>query len=308
MGRLFDKNDIVGKKFDDYTVLSCIKDSNPLEYMVKCKCGVERKMLRNNLLKNRHKFCRCANNSENIAGQRFGRLVAVELVRSEGEKRFWKCDCDCGETYVVNKVGLKSGHTRSCGCLFNDTVVASLTKHGHASRDKASRTYKCYHSMKSRCTSPSHENNKVYKDISVCSRWLESFENFLEDMGEAPTEKHEIDRIDPEKDYYKENCRWVTKKQNCYNKRGKKNTTSQYKGVSFDSTRKRNKRWKAQLTINGKKVFEGRYITEVEAAKAYNEKALIYYGEYAYINKIEGEVEQELDQEEEKEVEEEFID
>lgn len=74
------------------------------------------------------------------------------------------------------------------------------------------KAYRTWQNMKGRCYYPSSPSYKKYgaKGITVCSEWLNSFEAFYKDMGDPPTERHTIDRIDSEKGYYRENCRWAT--------------------------------------------------------------------------------------------------
>lgn len=94
--------------------------------------------------------------------------------------------------------------------------------HGHSSLDgkkRSSRTYNSWTSMKNRCLNPHHRSYKNYggRGVTVCKEWLD-FSVFLEDMGERP-EETSLDRIDNNKGYFKENCRWATLSSQQRNKR-----------------------------------------------------------------------------------------
>ena len=107
-----------------------------------------------------------------------------------------KCICKCGKEITIRNYVLtrKAKPAQSCGCV---------RVHGCANRDKSDRTYRAWADMKTRCKR--HSN---YKDVRVCERWLKSFLNFKEDMGECPPGLT-LDRINVLGDYEPTNCRWV---------------------------------------------------------------------------------------------------
>ena len=115
--------------------------------------------------------------------------------------------------------------------------------------------------------------------IKPCDSWL-IFENFIKDMGEKP-KGLTLDRIEGNKGYYKENCRWTNLFIQSANKYKRKNTASKYKGVSKDGDY-----WRARITHHHNKINIGSYDTEEDAAKAYNEMALQLRGSSAIVNKI----------------------
>lgn len=129
----------------------------------------------------------------------------------------WACDCDCGGSTLVNGTALRNGAVKSCGCLKRiaaQRAGAANISHGMT----MTRTWKIWSGMKRRCN-PTNRYAKYHagRGITVCDRWR-VFENFLEDMGEAP-EGLEIDRIDNDGNYEPGNCRWVTRSVNSLNRR-----------------------------------------------------------------------------------------
>ncbi len=156
-----------------------------------------------------------------LTGQKFGKLIVIKQTPSNrwGHSR-WLCECICKQKTTVCGGSLKSGNTKSCGCL--------VTKHGHSRKGRWSKVYKSWTHMIQRCTNPNNERYRDYggRGITICRRWM-IFENFLKDMGEQP-QKHQLDRIDNDGNYCKKNCRWATRKQQAGNKRN--NIVGTYKG------------------------------------------------------------------------------
>lgn len=214
-----------------------------------------------------------------LIGKKFGRLTVIgeNPERTSGRNIRWDCICECGTTTTVSGGNLMKGSTSSCGC--------SITKHNM----RSTAIYQTFVDMKSRCTNPKHKRFKNYggRGISVCARWAESmpkgFLNFLEDMLPTYEEGLELDRKDNDSGYHKDNCRWVTRSQNNFNRGGKLNSSSKYKGVFWCN---RTNRWISSITLHGKTKQLGAFIEEVSAANAYNIAAKSLFGEFAYLNRI----------------------
>jgi hypothetical protein len=139
--------------------------------------------------------------------------------------------------------------------------------HGHAQGGTTSHEYSIWSTMIQRCTNPKNKRYEYYggRGITVCERWISSFENFIEDMGYKPSSKHSIDRIDNNKGYSPDNCRWGTIQEQSRNKRMQKNNTSGVKGVSWD---KRRKKYQTFIWKDGKAIYLGHFEELNEAAKA----------------------------------------
>lgn len=181
----------------------------------------------------------------NLSGQHFGRLTVICQAQSRRDhgnamRRFWLCRCKCGKVKTVAHGALISRHTTSCGC--------SRIRHGNTQ----SRLYRIWAGMKYRCStnhSPLYENYKS-RGIIVCKRWSHSFEAFLSDMGKPPTAFHSIDRVDNNRGYYPDNCRWSTMVEQSNNTRrnrmltlnGQRHTISQWSkitGICYSTLLKR---------------------------------------------------------------------
>ena len=155
--------------------------------------------------------------ARDITGQRFGKLIAVKRIQRTPSGTKWECVCDCGTVTEVFLCNLRPSNTTSCGCVHSEITVNRNTKHGKRYLPE----YESWRGMKARCLRKSIKCYKYYggRGITVCERWLNSFENFFDDMGIKPSPKHSIDRIDVDGDYCKENCKWSTPKEQSNNRR-----------------------------------------------------------------------------------------
>lgn len=154
-------------------------------------------------------------------GHRFVRLTAVKsLGKLKKRGEVWAFRCDCGAAKAAFVGDVIRGHVNSCGCLRREIAAKTKTKHGHARRNKHTREYRIWCGMISRCTLPSNPSFPDYggRGIKVCDRWLNSFENFIDDMGKCPPGRS-IDRKNNDGNYEPGNCHWATPKQQSANRR-----------------------------------------------------------------------------------------
>jgi AraC-like DNA-binding protein len=163
----------------------------------------------------------------NISGKVFDRLTALYPIKTDTGVNKWVCRCICGNEHSVQTNKLITGQVKSCGCLFKEKIKKGMGKtHGMGSTAE----YGAWSKMKHRCYNKNTHNYNNYggRGIIVCDRWLNSFENFLEDMGTRPANKHSIDRIDVNGNYELSNCRWATPTEQANNTT--KNVYINYKG------------------------------------------------------------------------------
>lgn len=210
----------------------------------------------------------------NIKGDRFGRLSFIEnRGRDKWSHRIvlWKCDCGNEKEILYKEVS--GGRTSSCGCYRKEVTSSRSKKHGFAGNSNVSKRpsaeYSTWVGIKDRCH---NENCYAYKyygkmGIIVCDRWINSFENFLSDMGKKPSKKHSIDRYpDTNGNYEPSNCRWATTPQQARNKNN--NVWHEHNGIRLVITD-----WAKMLNVDCSQLR--RKIEKIGFAEAYN---YIFYG------------------------------
>lgn len=145
-----------------------------------------------------------------IVGGRYGRFVVLSefhKITSRRNRLWCHCLCDCGTAFDVRSACVVGGQ-ESCGCIVAELSSARARKHGMAETS----TYRAWLALRGRCNNPNTHGYKWYggKGIRVCERWESSFAAFLSDMGERPSRRHSVDRLDGNKGYEPSNCRWAT--------------------------------------------------------------------------------------------------
>lgn len=153
-----------------------------------------------------------------MIGKKKGRLTVVGFLgKSKHRELMFVCSCRCGNFAAVCKGNLNRGITKSCGCLKVERL--RLNKHARVHGKTGTLTWSSWEAMHKRCK-PSHKSKKYYYDrgIRICERWF-SFEKFLSDMGRRPGKKYSLDRINNDRGYEPNNCRWATHRQQVLNQR-----------------------------------------------------------------------------------------
>lgn len=188
---------------------------------------------------------------------------------TEGKQRKVQVRCECGTEKSVRVSDLKSGDSRSCGCLNRE----QSTKHG----GRQTRLYGTWVRMIQRCINPNNKRYKYYggRGISVCDEWRSSFANFRDWAKSTGYKDHlTLDRVNNDKGYWPENCRFVTQVVQCQNRRMLSSNTSGYIGVSYH---RRCKKWQAEASHQGHRAYLGLFDTVIEAAIARDAYVRKYY-------------------------------
>ena len=155
------------------------------------------------------------------------------------------CQCECGTLKDVPSQALREGRSKSCGCQKGKLSSAKQKIHGMSHTPAHNR----WMSMIQRCTDKNHRSYPAYggRGITICEKWMD-FRNFYEDMGDPPTEKHTIDRIDNDKGYFPDNCRWASKEDQANNRRSNKMIT--FQGITLTQ-----RNWEKFLNVPEKRIY-----------------------------------------------------
>ena len=156
-------------------------------------------------------------------GKVFGFLTVIDVnveKSKQASRGVWNCLCICGNIVVKSSSDLgRCVPASSCGCYKKPKKVRSENHTVVRPYKKDISSYKSWEAMRQRCNNPNHKHFNYYggRGITVCDRWVSSFENFLNDMGERPSGMT-LDRIDATGNYEPSNCRWATKEEQSRNR------------------------------------------------------------------------------------------
>ena len=277
--------DLKGKRFGKLYVIernTDVKRKNVV-WRCKCDCGNIVNVETRDLRERGKTSCGCdrkrASNFEDLSGKKFGRLTVIKEIGFINNRVRWECLCDCGNVCQTTTHDLKSGKKKSCGCLKHDKMIEVFTTHGLSKE----RIHKEWRGILHRCKNPSasHYENYGGRGIEVCEEWKgeNGFINFCDwAMENGYSDDLTLDRIDNDKGYSPDNCRWVTHMENCHNRGVRKDSVTGCAGVNPRENKNGTVVYRAYITTNYKRTYLGKFDTLEEAVSARKAAEDKYWG------------------------------
>lgn len=175
-----------------------------------------------------------------IIGKKFGRLTVISFSHSNGYRKYYLCKCECGKEKIIYKGNLLAGRTLSCGCLQKEQA-----KKYNTLPDDRGRLHKILRLMIIRCEDTTSNRYRRYgaRGITVCEQWKNDPESFCEwALSHGYSPGLTIDRIDNNKGYSPDNCRWATPYEQSRN-------TSKNVYITYNGKTQTLKDWSKELGI-----------------------------------------------------------
>jgi len=152
----------------------------------------------------------------NLTGVKFGRLTPINIAYRRNAKIYWRCSCECGCRVEVKTESLRSGNTKSCGCLDREKTSLRFKTHG----ETKTPLYYVWGAIKARCQNPKDRGYNRYggRGIRICDEWAKSYQSFRDWANNSGYKDGlQIDRVDNDGPYNPKNCRWCTQQENVQN-------------------------------------------------------------------------------------------
>lgn len=153
--------------------------------------------------------------SSRYVGKEYNGIQVVSFSHRRGYIPYFNFQCHCGNCWTTQLYLVTAGRIKSCGCVLKKYLKGQKTTHGGTYK----KEYTIWENMLGRCYNKNSQRFDRYggRGIVVCERWRHSFSNFLEDMGDRPTDKHSIERVNNNGNYEPSNCKWATKEEQAKN-------------------------------------------------------------------------------------------